>query len=75
MAHTKRQACMEFCRDISCLHIPADREKSIERKYKGITMAQWHHHLQNSSFVNRTQYTIVKCNFWKPYAQGLTAGW
>ena len=31
------------------------REESIEREYKGITMAQWDNCLQNGIFVDRTQ--------------------
>ena len=31
------------------------REESIERKYIGITMAQWDNRLQNGIFVNWTQ--------------------
>ena len=32
--------CMECCGDVSCLHIPIDREESNVRKDKRITTAQ-----------------------------------
>ena len=36
---------------LNCLRIPIDREERKERKYKGITMAQWITGLRNNSFV------------------------
>ena len=52
-----------------------DGEKSIGRKYKGITMAQWDNRLQNSSFgCGKPLFSVI----FKALDQvqlGLTVGW
>ena len=54
--NTVLSPCMECHRDVTCLSILMGREESIERKYKGITIAQWDNRLQN---INRTSLAIV----------------
>ena len=45
---------MQCCGDVSCLHIPVNKE-SIQPKDEGITMVQQENSLQISSFANQMQ--------------------
>ena len=72
---------MEYCCDVSCLRMSVDREESIARKNKGITLVQWDNCLQNSSNIkNQKKYAIVLRNFQchttsASRSNGRLAGW